>query len=116
MLPRKNRLPLRKEPDFFRTANFYKDKGFLLYWKHSVQPIFRIAIVVPKTRISKATERNKVKRELTGWLGSLHIARSIPNVDAALIFLSSKKTYQEARRIAVALPSLLQSLVEKSRT
>lgn len=61
MLPKINRLDLRKNKDFFNTCQKKHSSNFSVYFKE-VQGESKAAVIVPKSAAQLATQRSKSKR------------------------------------------------------
>ncbi len=61
MLPKHQRLDLRKETEILKTSLKASTPFFRLYFVPDSK-IQQIAIIVPKKQVHKASERNKIKR------------------------------------------------------
>lgn len=59
-----NRLPLRTLPFFFQTAQVKRFSWGKCVFQSGLSDTTRFAIVIPKTTLKLATQRNRLKRQL----------------------------------------------------
>jgi ribonuclease P protein component len=62
MIPRKNRLQLRGNAEFFNTAGKIHGRLVTVFYQYSDKSSPEIAVIVSKKTASKATQRNRMKR------------------------------------------------------
>ena len=64
-LYKSERLRFKKEIEkLFSDNNFFVLDGFKVYWKVKLESINKVLIIVPKSFVSKAVDRNKIKRSI----------------------------------------------------
>lgn len=65
MLPKKYRFSARLGEDFFSSSKRIYSPLFVLYWQERNDNHVSASIIIPKKRIPKATDRSKLKRQIT---------------------------------------------------
>ncbi len=85
MLPKKLKLKLRDETDFFKKAKRGFSKSFTVFYQKSLAGP-RVAVVVPKKVSAKAVERNRIKR-LMSAVASGVVATS-PDVPYSMVLVA----------------------------
>jgi ribonuclease P protein component len=105
MLPRKYRLDLRHQPDFFIHARRVFSPAFTVFYQNTADRHEQtlVAIIVPKTTAAKATQRNYLKRVLSEELRLL-----LPHSTGKQIAVVVKKTFgkEELEKLKNLLISL----------
>lgn len=113
MLPKKLKLKLRAEPDFFQNAERYFAKSFTVFYKKNPEGKLRLAVVVPKKVSLKAVERNRMKRLVSAAVAGA----AQPHLSApySLVFVAkaaAKKT--EARRLSEEINQAFEKIIEQN--
>lgn len=63
MIATAHRLPLRSLPDFFQKSNKWFSPYWTVFWRPH-QSSLQVAVIVGTVYSKKATDRNKIKRQL----------------------------------------------------
>lgn len=88
MLPKKERISRKKFNELFTQSKIFSRGSFFVV-KTTAEDGFRAAVVVSKKVAKKATERNRIKRQLYALISAKK--RAIPSLSGSYIFLFQKK-------------------------
>jgi len=113
MLSSRQKLPLRQDRDFFKSARKYRGIGYLLYFQENTLTYSRGAVVVPKHIVSEAVSRNTIKRILLNRLACAFNTELPKNLDITIVFLSRANAVQNARVLGAEIQKLLLLAAQK---
>lgn len=82
MLPQNQRLNLRNEMDFFKSAYHIQTPYFRIFWKKSNFNA-TASVIVPKTNQLNAVKRNKIKRKIRSVL--VELLPQLKNLKVAVV-------------------------------
>lgn len=106
MSPAANRLPLRKLPSFFETAQRAQNRHFRVF-ANKTDNQFRFAVITPKKQFARAVDRNQMRRRVTAVLQT--DTQNLSGWDAAVV-VSQSAAALSAKELEAAIKQVFQKL------
>ena len=86
-----------------------KDKNFVVYSLKNEKRLCRLGVSIPKTKINKATKRNKLKRTIRHQLAGLEKAP----IDIVIVYRGTANKY-DAKLISSSLQFHKENIIKKT--
>ena len=86
-----------------------KDKNFIVYTLNNEERLCRLGISIPKTKVNKATERNKLKRTIRHQMFGLEKAP----IDIVMVYRGTANKY-DAKLISSSLRFHKENIIKKT--
>ena len=84
-----------------------KDKNFIVYSLKNESSLCRLGISIPKTKVNKATQRNKLKRSIRHQLAELE---NVP-IDIVIVYRGTANKY-DAKLISSSLQFHKENIIK----
>ena len=84
-----------------------KDKNFIVYSLKNESSLCRLGISIPKTKVKKATQRNKLKRSIRHQLAELE---NVP-IDIVIVYRGTTNKY-DAKLISSSLQFHKENIIK----
>ena len=84
-----------------------KDKNFIVYSLKNESSLCRLGISIPKTKVKKATQRNKLKRSIRHQLAELE---NVP-IDIVIVYRGTANKY-DAKLISSSLQFHKENIIK----
>ena len=110
MIPKINKLKLRKIIDFFQNCERYHSIFFLVFHRRSDSKNTKIVVVVPKKTIKLRVKRTKIKRQIYNL--SLPLVKKTPELELVLV-VNKKIITASKEAISTDLEIIFSSLIKK---